>query len=215
MSREHDRRSVLKAVGATATALVGASGAGGARSLSVTESDARDVLAAEGRDVIEELARRGMLGSPSPEEFDVSNELDRSRIGAGERVDGWMVAPTELVGDRVTHYAYSTTAGEYSITLHVQEERGKSYALVEDTSTGEEFAVDPDTERVVLTNQLEDSTLETEACDDFSDCTCDHCCTPIGCGYTENYYHCFQENRARCECYLDGSACECTCCDGC
>lgn len=170
MSEEQpSRRSVLRGIGAAGASIVGASGVASASGgESVAElTDQYDDQAAieraiedESDDVLAALANRGIISSPTPDVFDLGTEIEASRTGADDPVNGrFVTAYTDPNQGRTADIMVSKATPDHLLTLHVRPQADDSYALVVSRDTGEEFAIDPSAEQEKV--PLDDSGAES------------------------------------------------------
>ncbi|GKZ15890.1 hypothetical protein [Haladaptatus sp. T7] len=178
----------------------------------LNEGAHRSTLASRGHDVLAELAAHDIIARPSPEVFDLDTKLDSTRVEASWATDGWTVTEyTNQEDVRTAHLMFSKTTDEYDLTLHIQPQAGKEYALVESKSSGEEFAIDPSLDRTKFPLTT-DGDVQASSCSDSSYCT-DNSCLRIGhpngtadCYATRVHTTCNQRN-GECRCYSSGEDC--------
>ncbi|WP_423746148.1 hypothetical protein V5735_18000 (plasmid) [Haladaptatus sp. SPP-AMP-3] len=214
------RRSILKKAGASAIGAV-ALGSSGVmaeeperdRELEkqyLNEGALRSALASRGHDVLAELAAHDIIARPSPEVFDLDTKLDSTRVEASWATDGWSVTEyTNREDVRTAHLMFSKTTDEYDLTLHIQPQAEKEYALVESKASDEEFAIDPSLDRTKFPLTT-DGDVQASSCSDSSYCTDTRCRIidgdPPDCYAKRAYVVCNQRN-GECRCYSDGTDC--------
>lgn len=198
-----NRRSILKGIGGAA-----ASGAALATS---------GVAAAEEPDLERQYAdRTSLLGAfrehaadlpATLAEADVVTEefdFDRLAVEFDPDVTGMQptdadgragVTVTQARGPRSALGMISTSTDDHEITLYVQPQREKSYAIVEPKDGGDDFVVH------------DDGDVSPLACV-YSECTCERCYNPNGVGYyVLEDFSCDVNCR---NCVVTGTSCECT-----
>lgn len=198
-----DRRSVLKSIGAAAAGGAVLAGSG--------------VASAERPDLERQYADRASLlgafrehaaGLPAAlaEADVVSEEFDFGRLDVELDPDATRVQPTDADaragvtvtqanGPRSALGMISTSTDDHELTLYVQPQREKSYAIVEPKDGSDDFAVHDDGEVTPL------------QCF-YSECTCERCYNPKGVGYhVLEDFECDVNCR---NCVVTGTSCECT-----
>ncbi|EFW93485.1 hypothetical protein ZOD2009_03702 [Haladaptatus paucihalophilus DX253] len=176
----------------------------------LNEGALRSTLASRGHDVLAELAAHDIIARPSPEVFDLDTKLDSTRVEASWATDGWTVTEyTNQEDVRTAHLMFSKTTDEYDLTLHIQPQAEKEYALVESKASDEEFAIDPSLDRTKFPLTT-DGDVQASSCSDSSFCT-GEICKVIGgsqreCYSKRAYITCNQRN-GKCRCYSSGEDC--------
>lgn len=218
--KDINRRNVLRMIGSSA-AIAGGLGIGSAAGKQGEERNGRRkdlekkyrnerrvrrVVRYEAQEVLEELAERGIIGKPSIDIFDFDDEsLDVNAVTTKDDV-------------QTAHIRLSKTNAEYNLTLHVQPEAGKSYALVKSKDTGEEFAIMPSTEPTKLESaeKSEGEVTMQSSCNDYWYCTGNVCLQQGGHAQPIQCY----KQKIKYDCYLNPQTNDCICveeretCDG-
>lgn len=205
MSRETDandstvnRRSVLKAVGASAVAGVSLAGSAAAAPRPTPEElervkaefddpvTAREAVAEQADVLLEELAERGVLATASASAFP-SNELQRPDEYS-DAAEGATVRGVRADGEWDVEVATSTETDAHAVELVVQPNRGRSYAIVAPKDADDTYRLtsDPDDDEVRVNNHChyESQCLSYFACQSGSNCQRQerHCCDSNGDG---------------------------------
>lgn len=198
-----DRRSVLKSIGAAAAggAVLAGSGVASAErpDLERQYADRASLLGAfreHATDLPAALADAGVVS----EAFDFGRlavEIDpkATRVQPTDADARAGVTVTQARGPRSALGMISTSTDAHEITLYVQPQREKSYAIVEPKDGGDDFVVH------------DDGDVSPLGCA-YEECTCERCQNPNGVGYyVLEHYRCNTNCR---DCVVNGTSCECT-----
>ncbi|WP_135853464.1 hypothetical protein [Halorussus salinus] len=183
-----DRRSVLKAVGASAVAGVAAAGNASAEG-AVADLDrfersfasptrARRAVAEHADAVLAELTDRGYLDAADASAFDLSP--------VGTDLEGASVMGVWLDGDATAQIEVARETATHEVRLVVRPHRDESYATARPLDGG-----DP------ITVRDRDGDVSTSGCWTESRCTCDPC----------DLNSCVYEERTCCDGLSDGVDC--------
>lgn len=193
-----DRRSVLKAVGASAVGGVAFSGSTTASRRSMPESvkrtkaeladptTVRRALGEHGETLLDELAGRGVLATASASAFPSAELLTPDEYS--DAAEGATVRGVNVDGDWDAEIAASTETDAHAVELVVRPDRDQSYALVAPKDGGDMYrlASGPNDDEVTVSNHChyESQCLSYMACESGSYCQRQerHCCDEDGDG---------------------------------
>lgn len=196
-----DRRSVLKAVGASAVGGVAFSGSATADRRPVPEKlrrrkaefedpiTARAAVAEHADVLLDELAERGVLATASAAAFPADELLTPAEYSGV--TEGATVRGVQIDGEWDAEVVTSTETDSHAIELVVQPNRDRSYALVDPKDGGDTYRLTFDANGdVSVSNHChhESRCLSYFACESGSNCQRQrrHCCDDDGDGTAEN-----------------------------
>lgn len=196
-----DRRSVLKAVGASAVGGVAFSGSAIASQHPAPERltrikarfadpvAARETVAEHADVLLDELADRGVLATASVSAFPAGELLTPGTYSHAD--EGATVRGARIDGEWDAEVATSTETESHTVELVVQPNRGRSYALVDPKDGGDTYRLTSDQTGDVSIEthcHYESQCLSYFACNSGSYCQRQerHCCDDDGDGVEDN-----------------------------
>lgn len=204
MSREDDandstvnRRSVLRAVGASAVAGVSFAGGAAAERRPVPEElqrvkgqlddpiTARETVAEHADPLLDELAERDVLATASTAAFPSDQLLDPNEYS--DATEGATVRGVRVDDEWDAEIATSTETADHVVELVVRPNRDRSYVLVDPKDGGDMYRITADAnDEVSVSNHChyETQCLSYFACESGSSCQQQerHCCDSDGDG---------------------------------
>jgi len=198
-----DRRSVLKTIGGAAAGgmALAATGTASAERAELEQEYAdstslREAFREHAADLPAALAEAGVVtGEFGFGDLDVEIEESATRVQPTDADGRAGVTVVQANGPRTALGMISTSTDAHEVTLYVQPQRERSYAIVEPTEDGDDFVVHDDGE------------VEPLQCL-YEECTCEYCYHPDGFGY--NVLEQYRCNINCNDCVVEGTSCECT-----
>jgi len=196
-----DRRSVLKAVGASAVAGVSFAGSASAARRPVPEAlervkaefddpvTARETVAERAGPLLDELAERGVLATASASAFPADDLRDPSEYS--DATEGATVRGVHTDGEWDAEIATSTETDAHVVELVVRPNQDRSYAVVDpkDRDDSYRLTADPNGDVSVSSHcHYESQCLSYFQCDSGSSCQRQerHCCDSDGDGVEDD-----------------------------
>lgn len=221
---DFSRRRLLKQFGATSAAVVGigSSNVAGQKKTSDqnqklaegfdSASAVEKVLLNQAHDLLKELTDREIIARPAPVEFALDTKL-KPIEASGENNGQAVTQYTNKTGIETAHIMVSKVTDEHNVTVHIQPQAEKTYAIVEHLSKEEKFVIDTSTDQVKWssTNTTDDDVSTSVDCDNYSYCTNNICSVIDSHGSTDCYatriqMRCFEEEGI-CKCVEDYEYC--------